>query len=738
MASCPVPTHGKGRGDLKPSLSVRADGDRLLVKCHAGCDTISVLKAIGLEWEDIVGAREKSNPQRPAKIVATYDYRDSTGQMLFQVVRLDPKNFRQRRPHPTISTEWLWDLRGCQRVLYRLPEIIEAVKNGRTVFLVEGEKDADSLAALGLDATTNSGGAGKWRTEYSETLRGANVVIIPDADAPGQTHAEKVARTITGIAAKVRVVSLPGAGKDVSDWIAAGGTREQLEVLVSATPASTFEAPLDKPIIYANTGDLATVTHAAWTAIERANCKPFVFRRGGRIVRIGADDDGRPLFEELTVDRLRHLAAREARWRKHEKRTGDEIDARPPIDVIKDMLATPSERIPLPVVTRITDVPVCDSAGKICDLRGYNPGNKTYYVPVPGLTIPPVTIAPTEEAVRKARDTVIDPFLDFPFKDEADLTHIVAMTILPFCRNMIIGPTPLHAITATVPGTGKTKAAEVALYPATGGCYGIVSSSSEEELRKRILTELMRGRTAILFDNINRLDSSLLSAVLTQVTWTDRILGRNEEISVPNMAVYALTGNNPILSVEIARRCIRTHLDPNMERPWERKGFRYPNLSEWLAKNRGQLIGAIQVLIQAWVNDGKPLWKGRALGSFESWSGVIGGILNRAGIGHFLENSDELYESCSLESAVWREITNSWWSANKSMEVGTSDLFPLAEKVVALDLGRGSERSQKTIFGKKLAAMKDRVVGDYRITRSRQSNGATLWRLLPVKGIGAE
>jgi putative DNA primase/helicase len=110
--------------------------------------------------------------------------------------------------------------------------VINAVKAGRTVYIAEGEKDVDSLVALSLDATTNAGGAGKWRPEYSEVLRGANVVIIPDNDAPGREHAGKVKSALDGIAASVRIVSLPGPGKDVTDWIISGGTREELEQLL--------------------------------------------------------------------------------------------------------------------------------------------------------------------------------------------------------------------------------------------------------------------------------------------------------------------------------------------------------------------------------------------------------------------------------------------------------------------------------------------------------------------------
>lgn len=125
------------------------------------------------------GQKEQAPPDWP---VAVYNYQDENGTLLFQVLRYwdqqKGKTFKQRRPGP--DGTWVWNLKGVRRVLYRLPEVLTAVREGRPVFIVEGEKDADSLAALGLVATTNPNGAGKWRPEYSEALHGARVVILPD------------------------------------------------------------------------------------------------------------------------------------------------------------------------------------------------------------------------------------------------------------------------------------------------------------------------------------------------------------------------------------------------------------------------------------------------------------------------------------------------------------------------------------------------------------------------------
>jgi putative DNA primase/helicase len=169
------------------------------------------------------------------KIRATYDYLEETGKILLQVVKFEPKGFRQRQPDG--KGGWKWNLKGVRRVLYRLPEIIKA----DLVLITEGEKDADNIASMGLAATTCAGGAGKWREEYSQALRGKAVVILPDNDDPGRKHAEQVAEVLSGIAKSVKVVALPGLPEkgDVSDWLKAGGTRKALESLINGTPVWT-------------------------------------------------------------------------------------------------------------------------------------------------------------------------------------------------------------------------------------------------------------------------------------------------------------------------------------------------------------------------------------------------------------------------------------------------------------------------------------------------------------------
>jgi putative DNA primase/helicase len=203
--------------DRTPSLSVKEGDDRVLLYCHAGCSPEDVVGALGLEMRDLfAGDAPKSSDWDQ---VATYDYQGEDGELLFQVVRLHPKAFRQRRPDG--NGGWAWNLNGIRRVPYRLPQVCEAVQRSQTIYVVEGEKDVHALEAAGAVATTNPGGAGKWRDEYSAHFRGARVVVVEDADEAGRNHALAIVEALTGIAAEIRHVA-PATGKDATDHLGAG------------------------------------------------------------------------------------------------------------------------------------------------------------------------------------------------------------------------------------------------------------------------------------------------------------------------------------------------------------------------------------------------------------------------------------------------------------------------------------------------------------------------------------
>ena len=226
MALCP------GHHDSKPSLSIKEADGKILVKCFAGCELADILKPLGLETKDLSLDNHKSKLEQ-REIVAIYHYTDANGKP-FEVVRTNPKGFYQRQPDG--KGGYINNLKGIIPTLYHQDKLKQAIDSNAPIYVVEGEKDTDRLWSLGLVATTNPMGAGKWRESYTEALRGADLIIIPDNDPPGHDHANKIARSCYGKATRIRLLELPDGSKDVSDWLDNGSDIEQLKRLVDACP----------------------------------------------------------------------------------------------------------------------------------------------------------------------------------------------------------------------------------------------------------------------------------------------------------------------------------------------------------------------------------------------------------------------------------------------------------------------------------------------------------------------
>ncbi|MEI6644219.1 MAG: toprim domain-containing protein [Novosphingobium sp.] len=254
---CRCPAHE----DDQPSLKISNGKDgKILIHCHAGCEprvVIDEIKRRGL-WPEQQREQTQRKPRKAAnddkrRVVAKYEYFDpETGELRMQVLRWEPKTFSQRRPDPNRPGEWANQVSAEHRTLYNAPRVF---RHDKVIFVVEGEKDVDNLAEIGVVATCNPGGATKWQDNYSEILRGKDVVLVPDNDDAGRKHTEVVGKALQGIAKRVRVLTLPDLPEkgDVSDWLAAGGTRAQLVDLVKNAPEwAPPVAPVQPPIPAAN------------------------------------------------------------------------------------------------------------------------------------------------------------------------------------------------------------------------------------------------------------------------------------------------------------------------------------------------------------------------------------------------------------------------------------------------------------------------------------------------------
>ena len=250
---------------------------------------------------------------RTSMVAAAYDYCDAKGDLLYQVCRVTTvdgkKKFSQRRPDG--NGGWIWNLNGVERVLYRLPALLRADPSV-PVYNPEGEKDVDSVVALGLVATCNSGGAGegKWKPSFSELLRNRVVIVLPDNDEIGREHAERVARSLTEVqGTTVKVVELPGLPHkgDVSDWLQSGGTREALEAIVKQTPV--WSPPQSDSVSQTGLSTTPDVLDRA-AALEFMNERLAVVRESGKTVVINEEQDvsmGRTVVTRSSFQDIRNF-----------------------------------------------------------------------------------------------------------------------------------------------------------------------------------------------------------------------------------------------------------------------------------------------------------------------------------------------------------------------------------------------------------------------------------------------
>jgi len=256
-ALCPA------HSDTHNSISIKEADGKILIKCHAGCSAEKICEALGIKINDLF-TEERPQAQTAKTVEDTYQYTDEGGMVLFEAVRYVPKSFVQRRPNG--KGGYIYDLKDTRRVLYKLPEILKAKTESTTIFICEGEKDVQNFVDwAGVCATTSPGGAGKWRTEYTDTLTGAKqIIILPDNDTAGQAHAEAIARALYDKVNSLKIIKLPDLPPKggMSDYITAGHTQQELQQLI--TSAAEYELPqvenptkalIDKKLLPSDTGN---------------------------------------------------------------------------------------------------------------------------------------------------------------------------------------------------------------------------------------------------------------------------------------------------------------------------------------------------------------------------------------------------------------------------------------------------------------------------------------------------
>ncbi|MDP6526652.1 MAG: CHC2 zinc finger domain-containing protein [Kiritimatiellia bacterium] len=620
--SCPLPGHD----DDNPSFGLCHD--TLAFCCH-GCDqkgdVIDLHSALnGTDKRKAIEALAKlagmePEPQRAqrkrGRIVETYDYTDAAGKLLFQVCRMEPKDFRQRRPDPEKPGRWLWKVNGTPRVLYRLPAIAEAINAGRLVFIAEGEKDCDALAGLNITATCNPGGAGKWKEIHTEALTGATAIIMADKDTPGRKHAAAVLDALTGKAESVRVVELPDRNghtvKDSADWIAAGGTREDLREVIRKAPDWTppedthsetdkAEAP-DKPEVILPYGK-QTISETGRVLGGLLAREQRFFCRGGAVVKLGEDTDGLPRLDQVKPATLASDFESVARLVKYKEKQGElmKIAAVCSEQQAKTIMYSEPFQNALPPIRILTRCPVLiERAGQMFDVTGYD---RESGIMAGGKPADPVSL-------EDARDLLSEMLNGFRFATPADRARALAAMITPALvfGGLLKGRAPVDLGEADQSQTGKGYRNKLTAAVFNQSVKTVTQQKAGVgSMEESFNMALIRGANFVCLDNVRgKIDSPAFEMFLTEDTYPARAPYREPVEIDPSRVVIMMTSNKAEITRDLANRssCVKLLKQPDGH---TFKPYSQGDVLGHVRADQPRFLGAVFAIVKAWYDAGMP------------------------------------------------------------------------------------------------------------------------------------
>lgn len=435
------------------------------------------------------------------------------------------------------------------------------------------------------------------------------------------------------------------------------------------------------------TRDPKAIHDDAVASLDAGNSPEHLFIREGRPARIGTNEEGEPVIEHLEEKEMQAELIRRAIF-VGRNRGGEPQPVDPPPSTIRTLLGCGD--LPFPKLTGIVRVPVFRPDGTILASPGYDKATGLFHCVESGLVVPPVSKAPSPEEIREARDLILEIFCQFPFVGEASRANAVALLLTTFVQPIVDDHRPLAVISAREAGTGKGLIAESCARVATGRVPKTTRLTREEEFEKKISHLLAVGSRFILIDNAKRrLESETLESALTLRLYGDRTFGHNDRgFEVRQDATWCATGNNIELGTEIARRSYLIELNAEVAHPEDRAGPRpgeaFKRLPEWVARHRGRLIWAALTIGRAWWAAGHPPAKLPPFGNFERWQGVIGGLLEIAGIPDFLGNRKRLRVAWDEENTQWSGFLREAWKVLGGRIFQTNELASLIERTTTL------------------------------------------------------
>lgn len=737
-------------------------------------ESISTKKAKSSKYGEAIFPIPSDAPEPDWRALANpsrWAYRDAEGHLLRYHLRWDGPDGKRYAPltwrcppggRPAWFTEGLPD----PQPLYGLDRL--AQRPTAPVIVCEGEKVADAAATIfpELVAVCSANGSKNARKADWGPLEGRDVTIWPDADEPGRSYADAACRQLaTAGAGSIAVVQLPEGlpkGWDLADEPPAGINLPDL--LKSAKPYAAppqESTPSDLPEILVCPPE-HKVADAARAALAATGT---IFQRGGQLVgiqRAGKAQGARivpPGTAEIVACSpayIRERASASARFVKWDEKDKELKPCSVP-QYLAFMLVDGMEHPDFPVLVATVETPVLLPDGRVLANAGMDAESGIYLDPL--RDFPPVPDRPTRDDARAARDRLFEVLQDFEFATspsrEAHQAAALGFLLTVTGRYAIPGPVPLVVVDASVAGAGKGLLVTVQSIIATGRPAAVMTAPrSGEEFQKGMLPVLQSGTRLQLLDEAHHFGGGAeMNAAITAGVARARILGTSRTLTVPNLTVWAMAGNNLSLQDETPRRSLPIRLEPTVERPEDRDGWAFPDLVGHVQAHQPELLRDALTILRAFHVAGRPASGLKPWGSFEAWSRLVrdavywvtdgvdldcrpamatGSDLTRSSLLALVNTLHALYGDKTFTANTLARLAN--------LPEGHPEAHPaLAEALHALAENRDGQVTGKTV-GRALLRHRRRILGKFLIDKdgNKEDRNGALWRLIPATTEGVQ
>lgn len=630
---------------------------------------------------------------------------------------------------------------------------LETLGDARQVIVVKGEKCRDALAneTARVVLSWAGGTQGVKHTDWSP-LGGRNVVIWPDADAPGLGTANEIAAILVGLGCTVRVMDVmrndPPKGWDAADAIRDSWDKGRLDQFMRETvrpwspPPATEEPPApagpvasarptadvqgdrlaSKPI-YVVKGDVHETVDGAMAVLS--NPSLGIYARGDDLVRAVTYSmpartltiakqgenvdrpDGTVIIATPSDVALVETLTRHATFAKWDARADKFVPCDCPTEVARMILANKGHGWTVPRLRAIISAPTLRHDGTVLSTPGYD--KATGLLLVGDRIWRQVPESPSKRDALKALDVLLEPIDRFPFVDNSDRAAALALLITSVMRPSL-RTVPMFTVTAPAAGTGKSLLVDIAAILATGRKAAVVTPTQDEaELEKRIGAAALAGDQIISIDNVTHiLRSDQLCQLLTQEEVQVRVLGASKNVRIPSTALICATGNNLSIHGDLNRRSVRIRLDAKCERPDERRFDR--DATGVALRKRTELVAAALTIVRAYLSAGAPS-QASPMGSFEDWSDTVRSALIWLGMGDCRGDIDALRaddpEKIELAEIIAAMPPGPFTSREIGNKVATDQSL---REVLESFISRGGTFSSKR-FGRYLLRFSKTVIG---------------------------